>query len=150
MDETQWDIQEVKHLKKKQLVQSNLVMLLLFVLFGYFAENGKPSLLIGGVCVLLWILVAITLYVLKTGRPIGTKTSRIVQEFDRNRLGEKRWKRRKMTEAVIISVISVFITVLVFVKDLNSVRLDFPISAFPYIGAWIGYNVGEIVRMNKL
>lgn len=114
------------------------------------AENGKHSLLIGGVSVLLWILVAITLYVLKTGRPIGTKTSRIVQEFDRNRLGEKRWKRRKMTEAVIISVISVLITVLVFVMDLNYVRLDFPMSAFPFIGTWIGYNVGEIVRMNKL
>lgn len=150
MDETQWDIQEVKHLKKKQLVQSNLVMLLLFVLFGYFSENGKPSLLIGGFCVLLWIIVAITLYVLKTGRPIGTKTSRIVQEFDRNRLGEQRWKRRKMTEAVIISIISVFITVLVFVKDLNSVRLDLSIGAFPFIGAWIGYNIGEIIRMNKL
>ena len=150
MDETQWDIQEVKHLKKKQLVQSNLVMLLLFVLFGYFVENGKTSLLIGGCCVLLWIIVAITLYVLKTGRPIGTKTNRIVQEFDRNRLGEKRWKQRKMTEAVIISVISVLITVLVFVKNLNSVRLDFISGALPFIGAWIGHNIGEIIRMNKL
>lgn len=150
MNDTQWDIQEVKKLKKKQLVQTNLVMLLIFLLFAYFAENGKPSLLIGGVCVLLWILVAITLYVLKTGRPIGTKTSRIVQEFDRDRLGEKRWKRRKMTEAVMISVISVLITVLVFVEDLTSVRLDFSIYAFPFIGAWIGQNVGEIVRMKKL
>ena len=32
MDETQWDIQEVKHLKKEQVIQNNLVMLLLFVL----------------------------------------------------------------------------------------------------------------------
>ena len=150
MDETQWDIQEVKHLKKKQLVQYNLVMFLLFVLFGYFSENGNSSLLFGVFCVLLWIIVAITLYTLMTGKPIGTKTSRLVQEFDRNRLGEKRWKRRKMTEAVIISVISVFITILVFVKDFNSVRLDFPIAAFPFIGAWIGYNIGEIIRMNNL
>lgn len=147
MDETQWDIQKVKHLKKKQLVQNNLLMLLLFLLFGYLAENGKPSLLIGGFCVLLWIIVAITWYVLKAGSPIGTKTSRMVQEFDRNRLGEKRWKRRKMTEAVIISVISVLITILVFDQDLNSLRFDFPISLFPFIGAWIGYNIGEIMRM---
>lgn len=150
MDETQWDIQKVKHLKKKQLVQYNLVMLLLFVLFGYLAENGKPSLLIGIFCVIMWIIVAITLYVLKTGSPIGTKTSRIVQEFDRNRLGEKHWKRRKMTEAVIISVISVLITILLFNLDLNSLRLDFPISVLPFIGAWIGYNIGEIIRMNNL
>ena len=98
----------------------------------------------------MWIIVAITLYVLKTGSPIGTKTSRIVQEFDRNRLGEKHWKRRKMTEAVIISVISVLITILLFNLDLNSLRLDFPISVLPFIGAWIGYNIGEIIRMNNL
>ena len=88
MDETQWDIQEVKHLKKKQLVQYNIVMLLLFVLFGYFSENGNTSLLFGVFCVLVWIVVAITLYTLMTGKPIGTKTSRRVQVFDRNRLGE--------------------------------------------------------------
>jgi len=41
-------------------------------------------------------------YALKMESPIGTKTSRIVQEFDRNHLGEKRWRRRKMTEAVFI------------------------------------------------
>ncbi|MGB2871229.1 hypothetical protein [Psychrobacillus psychrotolerans] len=95
MDETQWDIQEVKHLKKKQLFQNNLVMLLLFVLFGYLAENGKPSLLIGGFCVLLWIIVVITLYVLKTGSPIGTKTSRIVQEFDRRSFGREALEAKK-------------------------------------------------------
>ncbi|WP_186577149.1 hypothetical protein [Aquibacillus kalidii] len=150
MDETQWDIKEVKHLKKKQLVQYNLVMLLLFVLFGYFAENGKSTLLIGGFCVLIWIITGITLYTLMSGIPIGTKTSRMVQEFDRNRLGEKRWKRKEITEAVIISVISVFITVLVFMKGFNSVRLDFPINAFPFIGAWVGYNIGEIIRMKNL
>ncbi|SES44023.1 hypothetical protein [Psychrobacillus sp. OK032] len=150
MDETQWDIQEVKHLKKKQLVQYNIVMLLLFVLFGYFSEKGNSSLLFGVFCVLLWIIVAITLYTLMTGKPIGTKTSRRVQVFDRNRLGEKRWKRRNITETVIISVISVLITILLFVKDFNSVSLDFSIAAFPFIGAWIGYNIGEIIRMNNL
>ncbi|MFZ0447033.1 MAG: hypothetical protein WAM95_20860 [Bacillus sp. (in: firmicutes)] len=150
MDVTQWNMQEVKHLKKKQLVQNNLVMLLLFVLFGYFAENGKPSLLFGVFCVLIWIIVVISLYILKTGRPIGTKTSRRVQAFDRNRLGEKRWRRRRITETVIISIIGVLITVLLFIKDFNSVRLDFPIVAIPFIGAWIGYNIGEIIRMNNL
>ena len=150
MDETQWDIQEVKYLKKMQLVQGNLAMLLLFVPFGYLADNGKPLLLFGAFCVLSWIIVAITLYTLKTGRPIGTKTSRRVRAFDRSRLGEKRWKRRKITEIVFISVISVFLTGFIFVMDFDTVRLDFPIDAFPFIGAWIGYNIGETIRMNNL
>lgn len=33
MNETEWDIQEVKRLKWKQLVQYNVLMLLLFLLF---------------------------------------------------------------------------------------------------------------------
>ncbi|MDX1699225.1 MAG: hypothetical protein R3250_01345, partial [Melioribacteraceae bacterium] len=81
MDETQWDIKEVKHLKKKQVVQNNLVMLLLFVLLVFIADNGMHSIIIGIFFVLIWIILAITFYTLKTGRPIGTKTSRRVQEF---------------------------------------------------------------------
>ena len=150
MDETQWDIKEVKYLKKMQIVQYNCVMLLLFVLFVYFAENGKPNLLIGGICVIIWIITAIKLYILKTGRTIGTKTSRVVQKFDRNHLGEERWKRRIITEAVIVSIMSILITVLVFVKDFNSVSLNFPMYAFPFIGAWVGHNIGEITRIKNL
>ena len=150
MDETQWDKKEVKHLKKKHLVRNNLVMLVLFVLFVYFAVNGKTSLILGGFCVLSWITVAITLYTLKTGKTIGTKISRMMQEFDRYDLGQKRWKRRKVIEAVITIVLSVFITVFVFVNDFNSVRFDFPIDTFPFIGAWVGYNMGEIHRMSNL
>lgn len=147
MDETKWDIKEVKHLKKKQVIQNNLVMLLLFVLLVFFADNGMHSLIIGIFFLLIWIILAITLYTLKTGRPIGTKTSRLVQEFDRNRLGEKRWKQNRIAEAVIISVIGVGIAVLWFVKDVNSFGLDFPSYAIPFIGSWIGYNLGEIIRM---
>lgn len=55
-----------------------------------------------------------------------------------------------MIEAVIISVISVLITILVFTQDLNSVNFEFPIGFFPFIGAWIGYNIGELIRMNNL
>lgn len=150
MNETQWDIKEIKHLRKKLLFQYNFVMLLLLVLIGYFAENGKTSLLIDRFCVLSWIIVAITLYNLKTGKPLGTKTSRMMQEFDRNHLEQKRWKRRTMIEAVITIIISVFITVLLFVKDFNSGRVDFPILAFPFIGAWVGYNIGEIFRISNL
>nr|WP_106780224.1 hypothetical protein [Lysinibacillus timonensis] len=150
MNETQWDIKVVKRLKMKLLVQYNLVSLLLFVLFGYFATNGNPYLLMGGICVLLWISVAITLYNLIAVKPIGTKTSRMVQEFDRNHLGQKRWKRRNLIEVIFGSIICVFITFFMFVNDFNSVSLDFPIVAFPFIGAWVGYNIGEIFRISNL
>ena len=30
--------------------------------------------------------------------------------------------------------------------DFNTVRMDFPIDAIPFIGAWIGYNIGEIIQ----
>ncbi|GGM18359.1 hypothetical protein GCM10011351_00180 [Paraliobacillus quinghaiensis] len=86
MDETQWDIKEVKRLKKKQLVQYNLLMLLIFVLFGYLVENNKEFVLNVFFAVFFWWITAIMLYTLNTGKPIGTKTSRRLQEFDRDRL----------------------------------------------------------------
>lgn len=150
MNETYQEIQEVKHLKNKQLVRFNLIMLLLFVLFGYLATNEKHSLLFGIICFIFLIILAVTWYTLITGRSIGTKTSRRVQEFDRKRLGEKRWKRRKLIETVLISVTAVFIIKVMFDIDFNTISFDFPLDAFPFIGVWIGYNIGEVIRMNKL
>ncbi|SES73945.1 hypothetical protein SAMN05421676_101330 [Salinibacillus kushneri] len=40
MAEAEWDIQEVKRLKKIHLVQYNLVMLLLFIFFAVYAEGS--------------------------------------------------------------------------------------------------------------
>ncbi|MDQ0159504.1 hypothetical protein [Alkalibacillus salilacus] len=47
MDREEWDIQEVKQLKKKELIQLNLAMLLIFALAMYFAYNGNHILIIG-------------------------------------------------------------------------------------------------------
>ncbi|MDL4840232.1 hypothetical protein [Aquibacillus rhizosphaerae] len=95
MVQSEWDIQEVKRLKKVELLQYNLVMLLIIVLFGYFVKNGGTvSFLFGLCCVLFWIVVAMRFFTLKTGKMIGTKTSRCVQYFDRDRIGKKRWKRK--------------------------------------------------------
>lgn len=150
MDKTQWNIQEVKRLKKIQLVQGNLVMLLIFVLLVYFAESEQYLFIIGTFFVLMLVVVAIALYTLLTGRFIGTKTSKHVQEFDRQRSGEKPWKRKKIIEAVIFSAIGIGIAVLLFVTDFDSIRLDFPFSSLPFIGAWAGYNLGEIIRISNL
>ncbi|MDX5474666.1 MAG: hypothetical protein LPK00_03930 [Bacillaceae bacterium] len=147
---TQLDLKEFKNLKKKQLIQNNILFLFLFILIKYFSQNGNITFLMGVFCVLLWIIVVILLYTLVTGRPIGTKTSKLVQVFDRKRMGEKRWKKLRITEVIIISVLNVIVTILLFPIDFNTGMLDFPISALPFIGAWLGYNIGEIYRMNKL
>lgn len=65
-------------------------------------------------------------------------------------MGERRWKRKTVTEFVIISVVSIIFTVFIFVTDFDYARLDFPVSAFPFIGGWVGFNVGEILRMSGL
>ncbi|MCP3027089.1 hypothetical protein [Halobacillus sp. A5] len=151
MEETEWDIQEVKRLKKKRLVQYNISMLLSFVLFIYYVEKGGAApVLLGLCCVLFWIITAYMLYKLKTGKTIGTKTSRLVEDFEKDYKGEKRWKRKTMIEAGVISVISVVFTVLLFVLDFESARMDFPIDVFPFIGTWVGLNIGEVARIKIL
>ncbi|RKL66554.1 hypothetical protein CR203_14795 [Salipaludibacillus neizhouensis] len=146
MNEIAWDIREGKRLKKIQLVQSNLVTLLLFVLCAYFLKNGmEASFLFGICCAVFWLYLASMVYTLNTGRTIGTKTSRRVQDFDKDHFGEKRWKRKKIIEVVFSNVITVVFTVLLVNLDFNFERLDFQVIAIPFIGAWIGHNIGEIM-----
>lgn len=150
MNVTYQDIQEIKHLKKKRLVRFNLVMLLFFVLLGYLIATSKMTLTIGLLSVILWSMVIIELYTLITGKFIGTKINRRVQEFDRRYLGQKRWKRKKVIETIIICGIGIFTTVFLFVEDFSSARLDFPLDTFPFIGLWIGHNIWETARIGSL
>lgn len=150
MDEIEWDIVEVKRLKRKQLMQVNFVMLLVIVLSFYYIHAGwSISVFMGLLCLMMWVVVVHILYTLTTGRMIGTKTSKLVQAFDRYHRGEKRWKRRKVTEAVIVSIVSALCTVLVFNIGFSSEPLEF-LNLLPLIGAWLGFNIGEVVRTNNL
>ncbi|SFK32232.1 hypothetical protein SAMN04487936_11156 [Halobacillus dabanensis] len=85
------DIQEMKRLKKKQLVHYNFGMLLLMVLFAYFVRNGgSANLLLGLCCALFWIFAAGMLYTLKTGKVLGPKSSsvcKLLTEIDWERSG---------------------------------------------------------------
>lgn len=137
MNEIEWDIQEVKHLKKKQLVQSNIVMLLLFVLSVYYVIAGWPiSIFLGVISLLLWFFAAHALYILITGKTTGSKTNKLVQAFDRDHWGEKRWKRKKVTEAIILSSISVMWTIFVYTVDVSSETLQF-FNLWPFMAACI-------------
>ncbi|WP_143565390.1 hypothetical protein [Sporosarcina sp. P34] len=58
MDVSEWDIQEVKQLKKKQLVQFSMVMLVIFILSVLYVKAEWPlSVFLTLPFVLLWFLL---------------------------------------------------------------------------------------------
>lgn|SRR5699024_3087146 len=148
MGETEWDIQEVKRLKRKQLVQYNVLMLLLFSF--YYLWAGNSSFLFWSLlCLALWIIVAHSLYGFFTGKMIGTKTMKLVQAFDKDYLGKKRWNKIKLIEVISISVVSLFCTLLVVTQRFNFGALEI-YNFFPFVGAWLGFNIGEVIRIKRL
>lgn len=150
MAEIQWNIEEVKRWKIKQLIQYNLGMLVLFAILIYSFEFVQLYFLIGSFYMLVLILAAIALYNLMTGKFVGTKTGRRIQQYEKARLGEKRWKRRKIIEAVFIIGLVILVTAFIFTSDVDTSQINFSSAAFPFIGAWLGYNIGEIVRTRNL
>ena len=152
MDIMDSEVHVVKRLMKKRLVQNNLFMLLLFVLLIYCANNGYVFSLIVILCVLIIGGVFLELYTFMTDKYIG-KTNRRVQAFMRKHLGEKRWRRGKITQIVllvIVSIIILFILFLFVIFDFTEIKFDSPFDTLPYLGAWVGINIGEIYRINKL
>ena len=150
MEEEQQEIKEIKRLKKKQLIRGNLLMLLIFVLFVYFFESGNLFFITWIILAGLVVVFMLSLYTLITGKLIGTKTSRRVQAFDRKHWGDKRWKRKKIMEAVLYVILGVLLAYLLFTVDFSFPNQPLTGSLFPFLGAWIGYNVGEITRITKL
>lgn len=150
MDEKVWDIQQVKRLKKKSLIELNAVMLSLFLFtFIYIYMEWPVSVFFGITCIIVWFFVAHSLYVLITGKTTGTKTNKWVQAFDRDRSGEKRWKRSKIAEVILFVVLGIVCTVLVFPIEIDSEPLRF-INISAFFGAWFGVNVGSIIRISSL
>ncbi|MBA2175425.1 hypothetical protein H0266_11015 [Halobacillus locisalis] len=150
MGETVWNLRKVKHLKKKQLVLYNLLMLFIAFLAFYIENDWSIYVLAGLTLVMSWSIIANMVYTLKTGKVLGTKASRRVQAFDRDYLGEKRWKKRKQIGTVIMILFSIGFTAFLLNIDLNSMDMDFPTDALPLFGAWGGFNAGEINRVRKL
>lgn len=150
MDELVWDIQEVKRLKKKGLVEYNLGMLLIFLISALYIYMGwSVSVFFGIVCLVIWFFTAHSLYILITGKTTGTKTNKLVQAFDRDRSGDKRWKRLKIVEVILFGVLGVVCTLLVFPIDIDSEPLQF-MNIWAFMGAWFGANVGSVIRIISL
>lgn len=150
MDEAQQELIEIIKLKKKQLLWGNLFMLVIFLLLSYLLENGKISFLTWAILISLLIMTILSLYTLITGAILGTKTTRRIQAFDRKRWGETKWKLLKITEIVLYAGLGIVITVLTFDVDLDSSDWNLTGFTFPFIGAWVGYNLGEIIRIAGL
>ncbi|UOQ83609.1 hypothetical protein [Gracilibacillus salinarum] len=151
MIESGWDIREVKRLKKIKLVQTNLLLLFCFALYISIVEMGGNShFVFGSLSVSGWVVTAMMLYTLKTGKTIGTKVVKRVSAFDKDFRGEERWRRRTMIETVIVGGMSVAFTVCLFVLDFGGTELDYPSDILPLIGCWVGHNIGEIVRLLEL
>ncbi|WP_058307325.1 hypothetical protein [Gracilibacillus massiliensis] len=150
MSEKQWDMKEVKRMKKKKLFQYNLVMVFISLLISYFIANDSTIILSAVFCVIFWLLAVNSLYTLISGNTIGTRTSRRLKEYDKDRLGKKRWRRNTLVEAIFINLSAIGMTWFLFVIDFDSITLNFPWSIFPFLGGWIGYNIGKIFRMSEL
>ena len=72
MDESKWNIEEVKRLKKKQLVEFNIGMLVIFVLsLLYIKAAWLLSTVFALICVLLWFFSVHALYILLTEKNNG-------------------------------------------------------------------------------
>ncbi len=150
MDGTQWDIREVKRLKKKQLVQSNLIFLTTFILIYFLVETGMQFVVLGLVYIIIFAVTGSSLYSLKTGETIGTKTTKRIEEFEKDRVGIKRWKRSQIIGAVIMGVLGIGLAAFLFKTDLNTMRFDTLFFIPPLLGACIGHNIGEIFRLINL
>ncbi|UOQ49751.1 hypothetical protein MUN88_06640 [Gracilibacillus caseinilyticus] len=60
MGKTEWDMQEVKYLKKINLVQTNVILLVCFVLYSSFvAYAGDTLVIFTTVCAFCWILTVL-------------------------------------------------------------------------------------------
>ena len=94
-------------------------------MIGYLFEIDMSSIVLVGGCVIGWIVTISLIYTLITGKNLGSKRYRVLQKFDRYRLGDRRWRWRTIAEIVIV-----IITTFVLNVDIHSLRLDLPYDAF--------------------
>lgn len=150
MDEAQQELIEITKLKKKQLLWGNLFMLMTFLLLSYLLENGKILFATWIVILFIFVMVVLSLYTLITGTIIGTKTARRIRAFDRKRWGKTKWKLLNITEVVLYIGMGTGLIFLVFNMNFDLLNPNLSSFTFPFIGAWVGYNLGEIIRIAGL
>lgn len=150
MAKAKWNLKEIKRLKWRQLFQYNMVMLLLFLLAIYSVKSTSSAYFIFiFFTVIVWIISIYALYILKTGKILGTKTMKIVHQYDKEFQGKKAWKRKNILGAGLTIIVAIGCTIIVSRLDLRDVTVTY-FNLMPFIGAWVGLNIGEVVRITNL
>ncbi|QST01144.1 hypothetical protein IMZ31_06165 [Pontibacillus sp. ALD_SL1] len=152
MSGPEWDLHKVKRMRKRLLIQSNLIFILMLGLFVTYLLNKDYSTLSLLIIfsVLFWVISGNELFKLVKGKTFGTKEAKYVYAFEKDRIGEKQWEQRTWAGFIIVTIVSVVFTVSIFLVDLHSFRIDSIGDLLPFLGVWVGTNIGQIIRMNNL
>lgn len=151
MAEKEWDLKEIKRIKKKNLVKSNLVLVVIFASLNFLFESGvSHTVIFGMLCLLLWLATVIIAYTYKTGKVIGTKDSQLDYDFEKWRLGEKRAKKRAVIGLVIFILFSIGATIAFFMVDFEQRNMDPSSDLFMLFAALLGLNLAQVNRIRKL
>lgn len=151
VDDMEWDPEEFKRLKKKKLVHYNIIFAILLVIFYYLAEQTTDFAFVTIVSVCLWFNCLISLYSFFSGRKLGTKTSRLVQEFEKSYQGEKKWRRKRVISVIFETVLPAAFTIfLIFMDFSNQNQLDGLVLTGSLIASLIVVNVSELFRIGLL
>ncbi|WP_156896433.1 hypothetical protein [Halobacillus kuroshimensis] len=149
-----WDVKHIRRLKKRLLLQQNIVMLFIVIFFSIYAINGWPVAHFLVLCaVVLSGIGFFALLSLWKGEPQGTKMVRTIQAYEKDVKGTQRWRRKKWMESIFIFLfVSAIIAFLIFLNHdaIQQSQQGFPGDVIPLLGAWIGMNIGSFVRIKDL
>ncbi|WP_347860814.1 hypothetical protein U0355_08870 [Salimicrobium sp. PL1-032A] len=147
MDKNGWDFDEIRGLKLRRLVHYNILYAIFFVLFFYVAERMTFASFGALFTSLFWIYGLYLVIVLRTGKRFVPAMWKYINEFDKFHQGEKKWRRKQYVELGIIFGIAAIFTVCLVTLDFSYAdRMRFPQDSAGLFGAWIGLNIGELVR----
>lgn len=146
------DFKKVKQLHKKLFIQVNLVFLLVAVFFVSYIVGKDYSffVLLLLFSVMFWSIAANLMYSLKTGKTLGPKSLVYIQAYEKQSKGLEQWKQEKMTEFLVITFVSIVFTVGLFLVMGNAMRIDSATDLLPFLGGWLGANIGQIIRIYRL
>lgn len=149
MTTTDYPLATIKRLKIKKLLRINGIWLLALVATRYLTMHMPPAFLLPSIGAFLWLLVLVSLYNFCSRKPFMTKTSRILQTFDQQRSRMTRWRRHQQFQLLFGVAACLLITLLLMRRNGEFAALD-ATFIIPFIGAYVGYNIGELFRIMQL
>ncbi|KHE72883.1 hypothetical protein [Halobacillus sp. BBL2006] len=143
--------EEVKKLRWKQWLIMNVgIAVLLIGMEFYFRQGLSPRMMLFIIVLLLLTLACIQFYQWKTGKAVGLKTTRSIQKYEREKLGEKQWNRQMKIGFITLFVLSVLFMIFGFAFDFSSLINNYESSPFNFVGAAVGVIIGFLLRIRKI